>query len=58
MSELKIYTVKYSLILESGILQANHHNIKQQTLNNLRQSQQCSLPQTGHLKDDNIFSFV
>jgi hypothetical protein len=38
MSELKIFTAKYSLILESGILQANHHSIKQQTLNNLRQS--------------------
>jgi len=58
MLELKIFTVKYSLILESGILQANHLSINQQTLNNLRQSQQCSLPQTGHLKDDNIFSFV
>jgi hypothetical protein len=55
MPELEVSVVEYSLTLESGILQANHHSINQQTLNNLRQNQQCSLSQVGCARGVNIF---
>jgi len=41
---LEVSIVQYSLTSESGILQVDHHSINQQTLSNLRQNQQCSLP--------------
>jgi hypothetical protein len=46
----------YSLTPESGILQANHHSIDQQIFSNLRQNQQCSLPQVGCARGANTFS--
>jgi hypothetical protein len=49
---------EYSLTSESGILQVNHQNINQQNFSNLRQSQQCSLPQAERLSGDNIFPFT
>jgi hypothetical protein len=45
-------------MLESVILQVDHHNINQQTLGNLRQNQQCNLSQVGCLRGDNIFLFA
>jgi hypothetical protein len=35
---LEVFVVEYSLMLESGILQANHHSINQYTFSNLKQN--------------------
>ena len=56
--ELEVSVVEYLLTPKLGILQANYHSINQQTISNLRQNQQCSMPQVGCLRGDNIFPFT
>jgi len=52
---LEVSVVEYSLATELGKLQVNHHSTSQQIFSNLRQNQQCNLPQVGCARGANTF---